>query len=236
MSATLRDMTQRLVQILKQDPNYQLDPFLTTSDLLQVNIRRVVSLLRGLFRTVMFRQKRGFLFLGSHVVFHHSHFLRLGKSVIIEDYVTIDALSKNGVVLGDNVKIARFSTVECTGVIRNIGEGISIGSNSAIGAYSYLGGQGGISIGDNVIMGPRVNIHSENHIFKNFAIPIRLQGETRQGIVIEDDCWVGAGTIFLDGSHVEKGCVVAAGSVVNKHFPAYSVLGGVPAKIIRSRL
>jgi acetyltransferase-like isoleucine patch superfamily enzyme len=113
---------------------------------------------------------------------------------------------------------------------------VSIGANSAIGAYLYLGGQGGIRIGDNVIMGPRVNFHSENHKFDDIVLPIRLQGETRQGIVIEDDCWVGAGTIFLDGSYLEKGCVVVAGSVVNKTFPAFSIIGGVPAKLIRSQL
>ena len=236
MPVTLRDITQKLVQILKQDPNYQLDAFLTTGDLLQINIRRVVSLLRGFFRTVFIKQKGRFLFLGSHVAFHHSHLLSLGKSVVIEDYVTIDALSKNGVQIGDNVKIARFSIIECTGVIRNVGEGVSIGSNSAVGAYSYLGGQGGLRIGENVIMGPRVNFHSENHNYEDMATPIRLQGETREGIIVEDDCWVGAGTIFLDGSYLEKGCVVAAGCVVNKHFPAYSILGGVPAKIIRSRI
>ena len=235
MASSLRGLTQKLIQFLKKDPSYQLDPSLTTGDLLQINVRRACSLMRGFVRTFLRIKQRGFLFLGKQVVFHHSRLLTLGRSVIIEDFVKIDALSKRGIQLGNNVKIARYTTIECTGVIRNLGEGISIGSSSAIGAYSYLGGQGGVVIGEDVIMGPRVNFHSENHNYSDLELPIRLQGETREGIIIEDDCWVGSGVIFLDGSWLERGCVVAAGSVVNTHFPANSVIGGIPAKIIKSR-
>jgi acetyltransferase-like isoleucine patch superfamily enzyme len=236
MANPLRRLTQNLIRFLKKDSSYKIDSFLTAGDLIQINIRRAMALFRGFFRTFFRKGRGGFLFLGSRVVFRHSHLLSLGRGVVIEDFVTIDALSKKGIQFGDNVKIARFTTIECTGVIRNIGEGVIIGSNSAIGAYSYIGGQGGIRIGENVIMGPRVNFHSENHNYEDLHIPIRLQGETREGIIVEDDCWVGAGSIILDGSYLEKGCIVAAGSVVNKQFPAYSIVGGVPAKIIRSRI
>lgn len=235
MSTSLHDVTQSLIQFLKKDPDYQLDPYLTTGDLLQINIRRVISLLRGFFRTVFRIKTGGFLFLGAHVVFHHSHLLTMGRGVVIEDYVTISALSKKGIQLGDNVKIARFSIVECTGVIRNIGEGISIGSNSAVGAYSYLGGQGGITIGQDVIMGAGVSFHSENHNYENPLIPIRQQGEIRKGIVVEDDCWIGAKSIILDGIHIGKGSIIAAGSVVTKNIPGGCVVAGVPARVIKER-
>jgi acetyltransferase-like isoleucine patch superfamily enzyme len=84
-------------------------------------------------------------------------------------------------------------------------------------------------------MGQYVSFHSENHIIDRTDIPIRLQGVVRKGIVIEDDCWVGAKVTFLDGCHVGRGCVVAAGAVVRGEIPAYSIIGGVPAKVIRSR-
>ncbi|MDC0124525.1 acyltransferase [Gammaproteobacteria bacterium] len=62
-----------------------------------------------------------------------------------------------------------------------------------------------------------------------------MQGVTRQGIRIEDDCWIGANVVFLDGAHVNKGCVVAAGAVVKGVIPPYSVVAGIPAKVIKTR-
>jgi acetyltransferase-like isoleucine patch superfamily enzyme len=84
-------------------------------------------------------------------------------------------------------------------------------------------------------MGQRVSFHSENHKFDRIDIPIRLQGVSRQGITIEDDCWVGANVTFLDGAHVGRGCVIGAGSVVKGTIPPYSVIAGAPAKVLRSR-
>lgn len=79
-------------------------------------------------------------------------------------------------------------------------------------------------------------MHSENHNYKNVEIPIRLQGINRKGIKIGDDCWIGAKVTILDGTVLGNGCVVAAGAVVRGIIPPYSIIGGVPAKIIKSRL
>ena len=80
-------------------------------------------------------------------------------------------------------------------------------------------------------------MHSENHNYSNTEIPIRLQGVNRSGIIIGDDCWIGAKATILDGARIGNGCIVAAGAVVTKgEYPDYSILGGVPAKIISSRL
>lgn len=91
-------------------------------------------------------------------------------------------------------------------------------------------------IGNDVIMGQWVSFHPENHNFESLDLPIRLQGVNRQGIVVEDDCWIGAKVTFLDGAHVGKGCVIAAGAVVRGVIPPYSVAAGIPAKVIKSRL
>ncbi|MCL4262481.1 MAG: acyltransferase [Anaerolineae bacterium] len=231
----IHTLAEKAIQYLKQDTDYRLDPQLTGRVLLQVLFYRVCMMIRGSWCGLWLRQNKGKLFVGSGVTLRHPQNISIGHSVIFEDYVTIDALSYNGVVLGDNVTIARFSTIQCTGVIRAIGVGLRIGNNSAVGAYSFIGAQGGIEIGDNVIMGPRVNLHAENHIYEDLGLPIRLQGETRQGIIVEDDCWIGSGTIILDGVHIKQGCVIAAGSVVTKDIPAYSVVAGVPARIIKHR-
>lgn len=178
----------------------------------------------------------GLVFCGRKVIIHYGYQIRAGRSFIIEDGVFISALSKNGITIGNNVTIAKYAVLSCTGVIANKGEGIVIGNNSAVGAQSFLGGQGGIKIGDNVIMGPQVKIFSENHNYEHPEILIRKQGESRKGVTIEDNCWIGAGVVILDGITISKGCVIAAGSVVTKSIPENSIAAGVPAKIIKSRI
>lgn len=230
-----RRTTERAIQKLKRDPNYHLDTAVSGRILRQVLWQRVTAQVRGLYRQIGLRHTHGRLFIGRHVSLFHPQLITVGRAVIIEDNVTINALSQNGVVLGDNVTIAKFATIQCTGVIRHMGVGLTIGNNSAVGAYSFLGAQGGIQIGANVIMGPRVSFHAENHIYHDTETPIRLQGESRQGIVIEDDCWIGAGAIILDGVHIGHGSIIAAGSVVTQNVPAYAVMAGVPARLIKTR-
>ena len=226
---------ERTIQSLKGDAGYRLDPALTGRALGQVASYRGSTMLRGTWRRLWLKNSGGALFIGKKVTMRSPQMISVGRSVVIEDYVTIDALSLQGVILGDNVTIAKFTTIQCTGVIRSLGLGLRIGNNSAIGAFSFLGAQGGITIGNDVIMGPRVSFHAENHKYSDLHLPIRLQGETQRGIVVEDDCWVGSGSIFLDGVHVGTGSVVAAGSVVTKDVPAFSVVAGSPARIIRRR-
>ncbi|MNK96710.1 putative acetyltransferase [compost metagenome] len=165
----------------------------------------------------------------------HLRKISCGSNFIIEDNVYINGLSKSGISLGSNVTIQRDSILVCTGVIRRLGVGITIGDNVGINARVYLGGQGGIEIGKDVIIGPSVKIFSENHKYNRTDLEIKDQGETRKGVKIGNDCWIGAGAIILDGVTIDEGCVVAAGSVVTKSFPAFVVIGGVPAKIIRKR-
>lgn len=235
MTGRIHNLTEGIIHWLKGDDTYRLDPHIFSRDLFDLIRRRGGSALRGGMLRPWLKSSNGLLFLGKNTTLHHKNKISVGRSVIIDDFVTIDALSRKGVVLGNNVTIARFSTIQCTGVIQELGEGLEIGDNSAIGAYSFLGAQGGIRIGRNVIMGPMVSLHAENHVFDRNDIPIRLQTTSRQGIIIEDDCWIGAKSTIVDGVRVGSGCVVAAGAVVTKDIPPYSVVGGVPAKLIKSR-
>lgn len=227
----MHNFIEKIIRILKSEPSYSLDKNINSFLLMQLSFRRGFSLLRGFFTFFVFKN----ILLGRNFNVLHKQLLYLSRGVNIEDNVTIDALSVDGVNLGDNVTIARFSIIQCTGVIKQIGQGVLIGKNSALGAFSFIGGQGGVVIGENVIMGPRVSIFSENHIYSNLDIPIRVQGTSRQGVNIEDDCWIGSGSIILDGVSIGKGCVVAAGSIVNKTVPPYSVVAGIPAKVIKKR-
>ncbi|MDF1516214.1 MAG: hypothetical protein P1S60_20560, partial [Anaerolineae bacterium] len=153
---------EKAIRFLKHDQSYTLDPSMSSWVLMQHTATRLVCYLRGLlFRMVYYRAITP-LFLGKYVGIAHKQLIKMGRSVIIEDYVTINSLSKNGVSLGDNVKIARYAFIECTGVLRYIGVGLSMGNNSALGAYSYIGAQAGVHIGNDVIIGPRVSIFAEN--------------------------------------------------------------------------
>jgi acetyltransferase-like isoleucine patch superfamily enzyme len=231
----LRSLTEATIRNLKRDPSYHLDPQISVADLVEVLWRRGTTVFRGALVSMRLADHKGILFVGSHVRLNHCRKIHAGQSVIIEDNVTIDALSQKGIILGNNVTIAKYSTIQCTGVIQEVGVGVEIGDNSAIGAYSFLGGQGGIRIGQNVIMGPKVNIFSENHDFNQLDIPIRLQQTTRIGVVIEDNCWIGANSTIVDGVTIHSGSVVAAGSVVTKDVASNMIVGGVPARVIRMR-
>ena len=85
------------------------------------------------------------------------------------------------------------------------------------------------------MMGPRVSIYAENHVFDDPTILIKDQGVEKKEVVIEDDCWIASNSIILAGVTIGKGSVVAAGSVVTENVPTYSVVAGVPAKWIKSR-
>ena len=87
-----------------------------------------------------------------------------------------------------------------------------------------------------MIMGPGVMIFSEDHEYSDPDKPIRLQGVSREKVIIEDDCWIGAGVTILKGVTIGQGTVIAAGTVVNRSVSRYSLVAGVPGKEIKSRM
>lgn len=234
MRALLR-CVERTVAWLKRDPTYRICPDYSTRELVGIILGRAAQAVRGAPLRLRVKHGRGLIFRGRRVVVEHAYNLSSGPSLILEDGVHINALSREGVSLGSNVTIAKSSVLICTGVISNKGCGIRIGDYSAVGAQSFLGGQGGIQVGANVIMGAGVRVFSENHNYDDPTIPIRKQGERRARVFIEDDCWVGASAIVLAGVRVGEGSVVAAGAVVTRDVPPYSVVAGVPARVIKSR-
>jgi len=228
-------MIEKLIRTLKNDPNYKWESPHSTRDLLSISWVRACQLLRGLLLKPFLNRSSGFLFVGRRVKVRHGYKITAGKNLILEDNVSLNALSENGIVFGDNVSIARDSILFCTGVVAYRGKGITIGDRTGMSARAYLAGQGGIAIGTDVIMGPNVQIFSENHLFNDLSLTIKEQGVNKQAVSIGNNCWIGAGSTILAGVTIGDGCVVAAGSVVNKSFPANSVIGGIPAKLLKIR-
>jgi len=216
--------------------SYSIDSKLPVSCVIGIALRRFCAIIRcWKYKFLTQTHIPASCFIGKKVKFRNTKFINIGKGTTIGDLVLIDGLSKNGVQIEEKVSIGPYTIIEATGVISNIGQGCIIGKNSGIGAFSFIGAAGGVSIGQNVIMGQYVSFHSENHNFSDMNISIREQGVSRQGISIEDNCWIGAKVTFLDGSVVGVGSVIAAGSVVRGVIPPYSVAAGVPAKIIQKR-
>ena len=110
----------------------------------------------------------------------------------------------------------------------------SIGDYSGIGANCLL--MPNVTIGSNVLMGPYVSIITQNHRHDRTDIPMRMQGyEPVKGVTIRDDVWIGRSVIILPGVTIGQGTIIAAGAVVTKDLPEYSIAGGVPARVIRYR-
>ena len=235
ISKSKKHLIEKLISILKEDSSYRISSNYSTKQYAMVLFYRGMQILRGITLRIKLKSHRGLIFCGKSVTVEHGYMVETGSNLILEDFVYINALSEKGIRLGNNITIGRCSSITCTGVIANKGVGLSIGNNSAIGSYSYIGARGEIKIGNDVIMGPMVTIFSENHNYENLDLPIRKQGESRTGITIEDDCWIGTGSTILDGVTVGQGSVIAAGSVVTKNVEAYSVVAGAPAKQIKHR-
>jgi acetyltransferase-like isoleucine patch superfamily enzyme len=229
-------LVEKLIRKLKRDPNYKWESEYSARDLTLFTSRRVIQIVRGIFVRPFLKKSSGMLFIGNNVKINHAYQLSAGKNTILEDNVYINALSENGIVLGDNVSIARDSILFCTGVIAQKGTGITIGNGTGISARAYFSGQGGIKIGNEVIFGPEVKIFSENHNYSNPDQTIKAQGVSRKGVSIGDNCWIGGGVTILDGVTIGDGSVIAAGSVVNKSVPENSIVAGIPAKVIKSRI
>jgi len=112
--------------------------------------------------------------------------------------------------------------------------GIRIGRDSLIGEYTVIRGQGGVEVGDRVYTSPFCQLLAVNHVFDDPQRPFIDQGITAQGIVIEDDVWIGSGAIVTDGVRIGQGAVIAAGAVVTADVPPHTVMAGVPAKPVRT--
>ena len=135
-------------------------------------------------------------------------------------------------ILG-HVRIGKNVFVHENVLIRSFNYLITIGENTTINRNTII--EGKVTIGANCSIAPNVVIVGQNHVFSERDKAIKLQGSESKGIVVHDDVWVGANSTIVDGVIIGKGSVVAAGAVVTKDVAPFSVVGGVPAKMIKTR-
>ena len=193
-------------------------------------------MLRGAWLRLRLGGTSGWMLADRGVHLRHARHIRAGRQFSLEEGCMIIGLSKRGIVFGDRCTVGRFAYIAPSNpLLGEPGEGLRVGDHSNIGPYSYIGCSGFIEIGRNVMMGPRVNLMSENHAFTRTDIPMKEQGVTRSFIRIEDDVWIGVNATILAGVTVGRGAIIAAGAVVTKDVAPFTVVGGVPAKLIKER-
>jgi len=187
--------------------------------------------IRGiLYRFIL--QMEGLAAIESGVRLRFADHIKLGHGVYIDQGAYLHACP-HGIEIGEDTIIMHGAVLHVYNFRGLPHAGIKIGCNSLIGEYSVIRGQGGVEIGDRVYTSPFTQIIAVNHVFDDPSRPFVDQGITAEGIVIEDDVWLGAGAVITDGVRVGQGAVVAAGAVVTRDVPPYTVVGGVPARIIK---
>lgn len=128
--------------------------------------------------------------------------------------------------------LGKRSVVESFSCINNAVGDVTIGDNTRIGMHNTIIGP--VSIGNNVIFAQNIVVSALNHNYSDPNLPICKQGINTKPIIVKDDSWIGAGAILTQGVTIGKHSIVAAGAVVTKDVPPYSIVAGVPAKIIKS--
>lgn len=188
--------------------------------------------LRGVLYRLILRMD-GVAAIESRVRLRFAGNIRLGHGAYLDQGVYLHACPR-GIEIGPRTIVMHGAVLHVYNFRNMPHSGIRIGADSLIGEYSVIRGQGGVEIGDRVYTSPFTQIIAVNHVFDDPNRPFIHQGITAEGIIIEDDVWLGAGAIITDGVRVGKGAVVAAGAVVTRDVPPHTVVGGVPARPLRT--
>ena len=162
---------------------------------------------------------------------------RLGSGCRIDPSVSVMRFSEREDVLclADDVSLYGQIRIVLGDVQADPKVGVRIGARTIVNVGSYLSGEGGLEIGEDVLIGPHVKLLSAGHAIDEGDVRINRNRITRQKITIEAGAWIGAGAIVLEGVRIGRGAVVAAGSVVRQDVPDGAVVAGVPARFLRYR-
>lgn len=159
--------------------------------------------------------------------------IRLGRNVYLDQGVYLHACPP-GITIGDDSFVMHESILHVFNFRDLPQAGIMLGKRCFVGERTIIRGQGGVTIGDDVLIAPGVQILAINHVFASTRVPVMDQGIDARGIVIENGAWIGAGAIVTDGVRIGDNAVVGAGAVVTHDVPAGTVAVGVPARVVKT--
>lgn len=193
---------------------------------------KIFGSIKNLFRKRIYyfgiRKIGNNVILGKNIKLNSRKSIKLMNSVVIDDDCRILA-GKGKIFLDENCYIHSYC------ILRAQNGFIKMGKECSLNPYSIIHGEGGVTIGNYVRIGSHVNFVSATHVHENFEIPIHYQGTQPKAIIVHDDVWIGGGVTVLGGVTIGKGSIIAAGAVVNKDVIPFSIVGGVPAKLIKMR-
>lgn len=219
----MRKFIEKLIKKTK-GTNSQIDENLSGAQMIVILKERGAMAFRGTFSRI---KKQGSpIFIGKRVRIRCPQSITIGRGSTIHNDCYINAMSKYGITIGKNLSLGNNSIIDCTGVLKSLGEGLTIGDNVGISPRFTLFVRAKVDIGSDTIIGPCVTIIAENHIHNEMDTLIRKQGTDRKGISIGNNCWIGANVTILDGVTIGDGAIVAAGAVVNKDVAPMTIVGG----------
>jgi acetyltransferase-like isoleucine patch superfamily enzyme len=161
-------------------------------------------------------------------LFSREQFGRLGEDVVFEREVMV--FHPENIEIGDRVYVGHQTILKgyFNGAMR-------IGSGTWIGQQCFFHSAGDLTLGENVGVGPGVRIITSYHVEGGRGTPILRSPIEFEPVVVGDDCDLGVGSILLPGTVLGRGVQVGAGAVVKGQFPDFSVVVGVPARVLRMR-
>lgn len=171
-------------------------------------------------------------------VMAHPDIDRLGAGCRVSDTVTVmrgPGKPDRGIWLGDEVMLFRDVRLVIGSLDENPTADIRLGNRVVVNVGSYLSGEGGLTIDDDVLIAPHVKILSAGHVIDGHHASIARNPLTYGRIRIGAGAWIGAGAIVLEGVTIGEGAVVGAGSVVTADVPAFAIVVGNPARYVRHR-
>ncbi|MDZ7262166.1 MAG: acyltransferase [candidate division KSB1 bacterium] len=168
---------------------------------------------------------------GTNVVLRHPYKIKIGDNVMIDDNVVLDAKGQDneGIIIGNGVFIGRNTILSCKNGDIILGDNVNMGFNCEIFSASS------IRVGKNCLVAAYCYLVGGTHHFDRTDVPILFQERESRGIVIGDNCWLGAHAAIFDGITVGKECVIGAGAIVNTDIPDWAIAVGIPARVVKDR-
>ncbi len=160
--------------------------------------------------------------------FRIKDFRRIGKNVVFERGTMV--FHPENIEVGNNVYIGHYTILK--GYYKNT---MVIGDYTWIGQQCFFHSAGGLRIGREVGIGPKVTILTSQHQTSNRSLPVYFSPIEFSEVELGDGCDIGAGAVLIPGANIGRGAIVGAGAVVNKNVPPYEIWGGVPARRIGLR-
>ena len=174
------------------------------------------------------------LAVGRGVTLRHPGRIALGRRVLISDGCTLDARCDEpvGIDVGDDVSLGDRCALRCKDGRIEINAGVGLGAEASV--YAVAGNR--VRVGEEAMIGPKAYLGGSQYHTQRHDVPIARQGhDPRGGVDVGPGAWIGAAAVILDGINIGAHAIVAAGAVVTRHVPAYAVVAGVPARVMRDR-